>query len=668
MKFSSILVENSGQSSLRKEIERDMNVSPDIQIAQEGGSYVDGVMATLGVKAVNGQGEMIGRVGEIVDDRNNVVTSFEFVSPGYGKAYFTPQADRKYRLKIDSGSKVFEKELPDVEKKGYSLNLKERPDYIVVSMANTNEDGLNGCVLLAHSGETPLAVYNLDAKEKEVSKFIRINKAELGDGVVSFSLFDQAGNAKCQRSLRLGDDVASFVGLQADKDVYKKGEVIVLKIKNGKNIMGDVSMSVVSKERTIGVDGQKDFLLEGDAFVGSAMPLGLKDENFVRRKEMLDAMMILDSVHVVNWEKINHFELDEVVHKPELGIMVSGTVDPENKGKASETSVLMTVGGGRPFQEATKTNDKGGFEFGPYEFYDSLDVLVHVKKTGARQLSEDVDIDVFDKWPKFEQSGAVTNKRNVNAVSSLGGKQLSKNELSGLSGEVTLLDEVVVQSEFASDMEVLNKELDKLTPYYSYSKRIVADSSKFRSGAISAMDLLVQIPGVVVNGSYPNQRILIRGVGSINESIGPLFLVNGAPTSDEVVKQMMADEVMFVDVIKGAGAAAFGARGGNGVVAFYTKRGNMSKVGSNGPVNWVNATIPGFSRARSFEDYVKSSLNEEGDSNRSLLYWNPAIALDEDSIVRVDTEQAVGTYSVVLKGLDKNGDPIHVEKTIEIIE
>ncbi|MDO1513461.1 hypothetical protein Q2T41_12425 [Maribacter confluentis] len=51
-----------------------------------------------------------------------------------------------------------------------------------------------------------------------------------------------------------------------------------------------------------------------------------------------------------------------------------------------------------------------------------------------------------------------------------------------------------------------------------------------------------------------------------------------------------------------------------------------------------------------------------------VLYWAPNVAVKNNSLIEIDTKEAIGGYSIVLQGLDQNGNPLRLEKTIEIIE
>ena len=73
-----------------------------------------------------------------------------------------------------------------------------------------------------------------------------------------------------------------------------------------------------------------------------------------------------------------------------------------------------------------------------------------------------------------------------------------------------------------------------------------------------------------------NTAILIRGVGSINASTNPLYVVDGAVDVDP--NMINSNDIESVSVLKDAASAAmYGAKGANGVVLITTKSGKASE-------------------------------------------------------------------------------------------
>ncbi|MCR5710530.1 MAG: TonB-dependent receptor plug domain-containing protein [Bacteroidales bacterium] len=84
-----------------------------------------------------------------------------------------------------------------------------------------------------------------------------------------------------------------------------------------------------------------------------------------------------------------------------------------------------------------------------------------------------------------------------------------------------------------------------------------------------------RVPGVSVSA---NNKIVIRGIGSINSSTDPLVLVDGVETDLDAVNP---HDVYSVDVLKDGSSSIYGVRGANGVILVTTKSGRDAQVAKN---------------------------------------------------------------------------------------
>lgn len=90
-----------------------------------------------------------------------------------------------------------------------------------------------------------------------------------------------------------------------------------------------------------------------------------------------------------------------------------------------------------------------------------------------------------------------------------------------------------------------------------------------------------KIPGVDVsiNSNAPGQgaKVRVRGIGSINSNLDPLYVVDGVIGVDG--NSINPNDIASVEVLKDASSTAiFGARGANGVILITTKRGIRGKT------------------------------------------------------------------------------------------
>jgi Ca-activated chloride channel homolog len=78
-------------------------------------------------------------------------------------------------------------------------------------------------------------------------------------------------------------------------------------------------------------------------------------------------------------------------------------------------------------------------------------------------------------------------------------------------------------------------------------------------------------PGSGAPGS--GDKVVIRGISSVNSSSEPLYIINGLPVSSGAVKTIKAEDIKNIQVLKDANATAlYGNRGQNGVIIITTNR------------------------------------------------------------------------------------------------
>jgi TonB-dependent SusC/RagA subfamily outer membrane receptor len=159
-----------------------------------------------------------------------------------------------------------------------------------------------------------------------------------------------------------------------------------------------------------------------------------------------------------------------------------------------------------------------------------------------------------------------------------------------------------------------------------------------------------------VTGGGSNFTVSIRGSNS-----APLFVLDGIPIDQDFVTGLPIQDVETIEVLKGASAAIYGSRGGGGVIAIYTKRGNPNyEYSEKDYVSGVlSLTLPGFDRPREFYSPNYGQPQEEQRLDyRNLLYWNPEILTDENGIATVAfyTSDVPSSFKVIVEGISYFGN------------
>lgn len=102
-----------------------------------------------------------------------------------------------------------------------------------------------------------------------------------------------------------------------------------------------------------------------------------------------------------------------------------------------------------------------------------------------------------------------------------------------------------------------------------------------------------KVAGVqVIASGAPNTQpqVRIRGTGSIEAGVNPLYVVDGVLTND--IRNINNFDIVSMDILKDASAAIYGVRAANGVIIITTKKGQSGelKVEYNGTVGMNQAT------------------------------------------------------------------------------
>src|SRR5690606_31935606 len=123
-----------------------------------------------------------------------------------------------------------------------------------------------------------------------------------------------------------------------------------------------------------------------------------------------------------------------------------------------------------------------------------------------------------------------------------------------------------------------------------------------------------QVPGLqsVSSSGQPgtDANIRIRGIGSINASSAPLFVVDGNPFAGDI-NSINPNDIQSISVLKDAASSAlYGSRGANGVIIVTTKGGRASEQAA------INFNLTQGMSKRAVADYKQVSTSDYFE-----LYW-----------------------------------------------
>ena len=103
-----------------------------------------------------------------------------------------------------------------------------------------------------------------------------------------------------------------------------------------------------------------------------------------------------------------------------------------------------------------------------------------------------------------------------------------------------------------------------------------------RANASVLQSLQGQVAGLnIATGSGQpgaDSTIILRGVGTINGNVEPLFVIDGVPVDEDGFRSINQNDIADIKIFKDAAATSiYGNRGANGVIVITTKRGKFNE-------------------------------------------------------------------------------------------
>ncbi|WP_455663951.1 SusC/RagA family TonB-linked outer membrane protein [Phocaeicola sp.] len=217
-----------------------------------------------------------------------------------------------------------------------------------------------------------------------------------------------------------------------------------------------------------------------------------------------------------------------------------------------------------------------------------------------------------------------------------------------------------LQISLKADTEVLD---EVMVVAYGTAKKasFTGSASVMKAGEISTQkeslvkSLEGKVAGVRVGGSTgdpgSDQKILIRGIGSINGSTQPLYVVDGVPVvnddmssglkSQSVLSSINPDDIASMTILKDAAAASlYGSRAANGVVIITTKQGKEGKtrVSYDMETGWTNMAVRNqynMMNAKDTKDYYWHAIKN---------YFIEYAGMDEAAAASAANEEVPGWF------------------------
>jgi len=151
--------------------------------------------------------------------------------------------------------------------------------------------------------------------------------------------------------------------------------------------------------------------------------------------------------------------------------------------------------------------------------------------------------------------------------------------------------------------------------------------------------LVGKVAGVQVSQTsgapYSGTKIRVRGIGSINASSDPLYVIDGYPSGNNV--SINPEDIESIDILKDAASAAiYGSRASGGVVMITTKRGADGKGRFQYDVQGGMAQLAKKVKLLDADEFIQLQIDGRNNAYRDLVVnggkvWTDAMFSDNNA-------------------------------------
>ncbi len=187
---------------------------------------------------------------------------------------------------------------------------------------------------------------------------------------------------------------------------------------------------------------------------------------------------------------------------------------------------------------------------------------------------------------------------------------------------------LISTSENLDDLVVIAYGQQKKSSITGSVSQVKADEIKQRPVSSVTSALEGTTSGITVSGNYgspgESPTILIRGIGTVNGSTSPLYVIDGVPFGGNI-SDLNPDDIESMSVLKDAASTAlYGNRASNGVILITTKKAKTNeKIQINFRMNqgWYE---------RGIAEYDRLGAHDWMDVNYQLMLNNRVIGQKYD--------------------------------------
>ncbi|HET9745263.1 MAG TPA: hypothetical protein VFP97_06100 [Chitinophagaceae bacterium] len=640
----------------------------------EGGSLVSGLETKVAVRRYSTDFLNTKWDGYLYEEDKPQVKIREFNALDENVALFsfTPEVSKKYLVYVkDELGNYKICPLPPVKTSGVGLSVEDLGDSITYRLRFRGvPDNGNGYQVIAEIQHLP--VYHALLRRTAVEIAMSIPTRDLGNGILHVTVLDPAFQVAAERLVflnrnKLGFD-SSVLVQQAISFQPRAQNKLLLKVDS----LNWLSYAIAVEDASSSLPPQQENILSA-LWLSSDLANPIQnaaayfDHPGKVKFDALDALMISEKWMRYDWDDLINNRYPPLDNLPPRYLSYTGKVTKGKKLKPNEevNLILYFPDSSTQFLQAM-SDSAGNITMDNVLFMNEAKIYyqLNTKKFSAKQI--DIDFQRNNQFVPYQpvlpetpfQLVVITPVERPAWLQRAGSAVSMEKEI---QGKYKTLQEVVLRAKIETATEKLNEQLS--SGLFSSVNEIVFDFINEQQNALGYYNILQWLQGRVAglsiqfeNGEY---------VPYIRGSQATLY-VDEMVADPNLISSVNVTDIAMIKVIKGPFSLM--SRGGGGVIAIYTARGNMRPALREPALPGNN--IKGYDVVKNFfiPYYDVKSIPQPDSDTRDVLLWQsilaPTVEIDKTRAVFFNNDNS-GRYKITIQGINEKGIPVYVEKIID---
>ena len=645
----------------------------DVQILPEGGRWISGFPARLGVKIVRPNGQGLSLAGRIVDDLGAEIVRFKTNQQGMTSVSMEPKTQRTYYAEVMDNHQPQRVPLPKTETQGLLLSADAVSDttQLALTIMNSNRAVSDSVYILIQQHGRVVDQQKI-LLQNGVAK-VNLPMMAWLPGLAQITLYDATARPQAERLVFVPEFTAPVrVRISFNKNRYQPREQVILSVNlndNGLPTVAALSASITDAGQvpndTADATLQAHLLLTGELRGRIENPNHYVVHHSAETRQALDDLLLTQG-----WRRVSGTPATDSLG----GVSLMGRIlNVKNQPIPGAQITVASTGTGKSFVKSTGADEQGRFRLAGLAITDTIQLMTQLADRKRNILSPKEAFLVQERPGEQWESSQLTSALNGSMLrAQLEAVRIRQEANADFYRDKTtkVLEEVTVR---ARKNEERPEDIQRRSLHNEADAVLVFDD---KSPTYSNLYEMIQgrLAGVTITREGAAQarsyKVFIRGVNSFKSGMQPLYLIDGIPVQDPdgtALMQFNSGDIERVELLKNGGTAGiYGVRGGNGVIAFYSRskrsmQGKAKPQAGMTPIQFIG--YPSVQREfyvpRYDADAATGPISGPVDY-RDVLYWKPMMQTDGQghSQLRFPLSDVVRTVRVVIQGVTADGRPV----------